>query len=138
LDAVEDFLTAKGYTNLVYTDGYQPDTIVQSPHVAVSMPPTSQTELQLGRGDERTYTRLVTINAYMENEGRASDVVDALMEFLDEVCVVIRDHTGAELGTMIVYDTESIRGEVIPPIMNVPEELRWRGTAQGRYESYYP
>lgn len=137
LNAVENYLNSRGWLGITYTDGYYTDQIIEGPFISVVFPPTKIIELELGRGKATLFDRLVTINAYMENEGRALDIVDTLLVFLDEECVIIEDNQSTALGSMIVSDTDSIRGEVIAPIMNVPRALQWRGIAQAHYEAHY-
>jgi hypothetical protein len=140
LDALETYLSAAGFSDITYTDGYQPETPITPPQVTVTLPPSSPVELQLGRvrGQESLYARSVVVNAYMETEGRASAVIDAVMDFFEFECVVIKDHLDAELGTIQCNRVRNIVGEVFPPMMMNPQNLRWRGAVTAPMESYYP
>lgn len=136
--ALESYLSTKGWTGITYTDGYQSDETITNPQVSVTIPPRNITELQLGNNGDKTFNVVITVNAYMESEPRAQTIVDDIMDFMDETCVSITQPDGSNVGTLIVPNSETIRGQVFPPIMGTPKFLRWRGAAQGTFEAFYP
>jgi len=136
--ALETYLTTKGWTGITYTDGYQGDKTITNPHVAVTFPPSSIKELELGRVGGKLFNRRILIDAYMENEPRAQTIIDDIMDFMDEACIEIVDPSGNTLGTLICSNSEAIRAEVFPPIMGNPKLARWRGAAQGPFDAFYP
>lgn len=140
LDALESFLTSRGYTGITYTDGYQTDTTIKPPHVTVTLPPSGPRQLQMGRvaGQESLFQRSLVINAYMENEGRAQAILDTLFEFLEFACVEIKDHLGNTLGTFQCSDYDGMLGQVFSPIMNTPQNVRWRASVTAPFQSFYP
>lgn len=140
LNELNTFLTARGWTGITYSDGYQPEAPIVPPQVTVTFPPSSPVELQLGRvrGEQSLYQRSVLINAYMETEGRASDMVDDIMDFLEFECVEIKDNLNTSLGTVQCNLVAGIVGQVFPPIMGDPKNIRWRGAVTAPMQSYYP
>lgn len=138
LDALETFLTNRGWTNITYTDGFQPELAVTNPQVVVTLPPRSIKELQLGRGDDKLFRQSLLITAYMENERRAEGIVDDIMDFMDLECIIINDHNDNYLGFMQCPDSELIQGQVFQPSMSAPKLSRWRGSVTGPFESFYP
>lgn len=140
LNEIQAFLTARGYTGITYTDGYQPENPIAPPQVTVTFPPSSPSPLQLGRvrGEESYYTRTVVVNAYMENEGRAQTIIDDIMDFWEFECVEIKDHNNNPLGTVQCDDIQSIVGQVFPPIMGATQSQRWRGAVTAPVKSFYP
>lgn len=140
LDELEDFLTARGYSGLTFTDGYQPEVVITPPHVTVTVAPSSPKTLELGRvqGQNSLYQRSIVVNAYMENEGRATSIMDAVMDFMEWTCVDIVDHTTTNHGTLICNDIDGILGQVFPPVMTMPQNTRWRAAITGPFEAFYP
>ncbi len=140
LDAIEDFLTTRGYSGITFTDGYQPETVIAPPHVSVHFPPSGPTSLQLGRiqGQDSFYQRTIVVNAYMENEGRAQGIVDDIIDFFEFECVEIKDNFGSNLGTVQCNNPDGIVGQVFAPIMGNTQNLRWRGSVTAPVDSYYP
>lgn len=138
--ALEPYLTSGGWSGITYTDGYQSDNTITNPQVSVTFLPSSPRELQMGRvtGEDRLFNRRVQVNAYMESEKRAQAVVDDIMDFMDLITVNIVDPSGNTNGYMLVPHSENIFGDVLPPLLNTPKLLRWRGVARGEYESFYP
>lgn len=140
LNALNTYLTGLGYAGITYTDGYQPEGTIIPPHVTVTLPPSGPRSLQLGRiqGADSFYRRTIVINAYMENEGRASSIVDDIMDFMEFTCVEIKDNNNTSLGTTQCASTDGIVGQVFPPIMGDTKNLRWRGAVTAPFDSYYP
>ena len=136
--AVEDYLTATGWFNITYTDGYQPETVINPPHVTVTFPPSNIKELQLGRGTDRLYKRTILISAYMETEPRAQAIMDDIMDFMDLTCIEIKDPSDNFQGTLICPDSESITGQVFSPAYSDPKLLRWRASVTAPFEAFYP
>lgn len=140
LNALNTFLTARGYSGITFTDGYQPETVIAPPHVSVHFPPSGPATLQLGRvqGENSFYQRTVVVNAYMENEGRAQGIVDDIIDFWEFECVEIKDHNNVSLGTVQCNNVDAIIGQVFAPIMGNTQNLRWRGSVTAPVDSYYP
>lgn len=140
LNAIETYLTAQGITGATYTDGYQPDTTIAPPHITVHIPPSGPRQLQMGRvqGQNSLFARTLVINAYMENEGRAQSMIDHIMNFMEFICIEVKDHEDVLLGTFQCADYDGILGQVFPPIMGAPKNLRWRAAVTAPFESFYP
>lgn len=140
LEELQTFLTSKGYTGITYSDGYQPEAPITPPQITVTFPPSSPVELQLGRvrGQESLYRRSVVVNAYMQTEHQATDMIDQIMDFLEFECVEIKDPLDNPLGTVQCNQVQAIVGQVFPPIMGDPRNVRWRGSVTAPMESYYP
>lgn len=139
--ALQTFLIAEGWTGaneIVYKDGYQSDETISNPQITLTYPPSSMKELQIGRNGDKLFARRILVNAYMEDEKRASKIADDIMDFLDEACVTIVDPAAQTLGTVQCPDSEQLRAEVFPPIMSNPKLLRWRAAVQGPMEAFYP
>lgn len=139
-DALQTYLTSKGWTTITYADGYKSQATVKNPQVTITMPPSTIKELQLGRieGGARMFSRRIQVDAYMESEPRADAIIDDIMDFIDLVPVSIVDPTATVLGTLICYNTESIYGETLPPATSLPTVLKWRGVVRAEMEALYP
>lgn len=138
--ALQAYLTAAGWTGITYSDGYQSDETIVNPQVTVTFPPSSIKVLQLGRvsGKDKTYTRRVQVDAYMESEPRAQSILDDIMDFMDETPISIKNEANVLLGSLVCYNSESILADTIPPFMETPKLLRYRGVVRGDYEAFYP
>ena len=136
--ALQSYLGTKGWNNVTYTDGYQGESTITNPQVTVTFPPSTITELQLGRGSDKLYNRRVLVNAYMESEKRAQAIADDIMDFMDETCVDIVDPDGDTLGYLLCSNSENIRAETFPPILNNPKLIRYRAAVQGPFDAFYP
>jgi hypothetical protein len=140
LNELKTFLESRGYIGMTFTDGYQPEAPITPPQITVTFPPSSPVELQLGRtrGSESLYRRTVLINAYMETERRATDIIDEIMDFLEFECVDIKDPQDTFLGYVQCNAVQAIVGQVFPPVMGDPKNIRWRGAVTAPMESFYP
>lgn len=135
--ALGTYLQNAGWTVNI-REGYFSNDAIESDTVAVTFLPSAIAELQIGRAaQEKTIVRRVQINAYMSNEHKASDIVDEIMEFVDMVPITVEDADDNDLASMICYDSSSISGDVVPPIMKNPSVTRWRGVIRGTYEVHY-
>lgn len=137
LAALEAYLTTASWSGITYSDGFQPDQVITNPMIAVTFPPSEIRELQLGRTADRLFSRRILVNAYMESEPRAQTIVDDIMDFMDLVCVNITDENEVFKGTLIC-GSETIRGQVLQPVLSAPKSMRWRGVVSGQYEAFYP
>lgn len=137
--ALTTYLQAIGWV-VTYTEGYKSDSPIQPPQIAVTFPPSTRRELQLGRlpGKDSLFRRIVQVDAYMENEERADAIIDDIMDFIDITPISVVDQNTNFLATLICQDTESIFGEVLPPITTDPKIGRWRGVVRAQMEAHYP
>ena len=140
LNAIETYLTSKGYTGLRFSDGYQAEGTIVAPQVTVTLPPSSPRSLQMGRvaGQDSLYARTIVVNAYMENDGRSQTIMDDIMDFLELICINIEDHQNVYLGYLLCSDVDSILGQIFPPIMSAPQSQRWRAAVTAPFEAFYP
>ena len=131
------YLTSKGWTDVTYKEGFQGDTTISIPTVAIHFLPGSNKAFQLGSTGERLFKRVIQVDAYMESEPRADSISDDIMDFIDYTPVSIIDNTSAVLGSLICQDSESIYGETLKPILTDPKLLRWRGVVRATLEAHY-
>lgn len=133
------YLQTAGW-NVTYSEGYQSDEAITPPQIAITFPPSTRKELQLGRipGKDSLFRRIVQVDAYMENERRAEGIIDDIMDYIDIVPVTIVDQSTSFLGTLICMDTETIFGEVLPPLTTDPKIGRWRAVVRAQMEAHYP
>lgn len=137
--ALDTFLTSKGWTGLTLKEGFGFDETIATPLLALTEMPFRSEELQLGRdaSKEKLLKRVFQVDAYMESEHRVKAIWDDIEDFMDLEVVTVKDiATDTELGYM-VCDTESIRGETVPPNLVNPKVIRWRGIIRGTYEIAY-
>ena len=135
--ALGTYLQNAGWT-VEMREGWFSDDEISTDTVAVWFLPSSISELQIGRGaQEKGLVRRIQVNAYMDNEHKAQDIVDEIMEFIDAEPVTVQDANSNTLASFICYDTGSISGEVVPPIMRIPKVSRWRGVVKATYEAHY-
>jgi hypothetical protein len=138
--ALEHFLTDHGWVGSnapTYAEGFQSDDAITTPLVAITLVRPTNMALQLGNG-EKLFRRIFQVDCYMETEPRAMAITDDICEFMDVVPMNINDNQSNILGTLICQDTESIYSEILPPILNSPKVIRWRGVARGTYDAFYP
>lgn len=133
------YLQANGW-NVTYSEGWASDSAIAPPQIAVTFPPSTKKELQLGRvpGTDSLFRRIIQVDAYMESEIRADGIIDDIMDFIDVTPVNIVNESAAFLGTLICQDTETIYGETLPPITTDPKIGRWRGIVRAEVEVFYP
>lgn len=137
-NSLSTFLVARGWTDVVFKEGFGQDTTIQAPLVAITEMPLREQEFQLGRNvvSEKVFLRVFQIDAYMERESRASAIADDISDFMDEVSVPIMSPDNAQIGYMLC-DTETIRIENVPPNLTNPKVIRWRSITRGTYEVVY-
>lgn len=139
-NALEQYLVAAGWagTNApTYGEGFQSDETIGTPLVAITIVRPVRVSLQLGNG-EKMFNRTIQIDCYMETEPRAMAITDDISDFMDVIPINIVDNASVVLGSLICQDTESIYSEILPPILNNPKVIRWRGIVRGTYEAFYP
>ncbi len=135
--ALYTYLAARGWNITEVKEGFQSNDTIEAPAVSIYFLPSAFEELEMGRMN-KTFVRRVQIDAYMLNEATAEGIGDDVMDFLDEVPVVVKDvETDAELANMIVYDTSSITSETVPPILKEARVKHWRNVSKGTYEVHY-
>lgn len=135
--ALSTYLSNAGWT-ITMREGWYGDSEVQPDTVAVYFLPSSISELQMGRtGMEKGHVRRVQINCYMSNEHKAGDIVDEIMEFIDQEPITVQDADTNTIASMICYNSASISGEIVPPIMKNPSITHWRGVIKATYETHY-
>jgi hypothetical protein len=131
------YLQGRGWNLTGILEGFQSQETVIAPTVSVYFLPSAFEELEIGR-TKATFTRRVQIDAYMENEDRADAIGDDIMEFMDEVPIVVEDaNTQEDLANMICYDTSSISSDTLPPILKEPRVKHWRNVSRATYETHY-
>ena len=133
------YLQSAGW-NVTYSEGFRSDRAIQPPQIAVTMPPSSRKELQLGRipGTDSLFRRIIQVDAYMEDETRAEAIIDDIMDFIDLTPVSIVDQNSNSLGTLICQNSETIFGEILPPITTDPKIGKWRGVVRAQMDAFYP
>jgi hypothetical protein len=138
--ALDTYLTSLGWTDLRFAEGFKAEDTITNPLVAIRFVPQTVRNLQLGRvtNQDRLYVRRVQIDCYMENEARAEDIMEDVMEFADIVPITITDMNSNVLGSLICYNTEEIYGETLPPMTTQPKLLRWRSIVRWEAEAHYP
>lgn len=129
------YLQGKGWNITEVREGYGDVGTIEPPTVAVTFQPSRFSELQMGR-DAKFFTRRIQIDMYMENESRATAIVDDAGDFVDEQVITVVDNNSDEKARMISI-TESIELEVVPPIMTQPLWRHWRGIIRAVYEVQY-
>lgn len=120
-------------------EGFQSELPIQPPLVAVHFLPSNYIELQLGRSTtgEKSYSRRIQIDCYMETEPRAMTITDDVADFLDSMFIAITDPSGTVLGSLYVPDSETIITDLMTPRMSDPVSIRWRGIVVATLESDY-
>lgn len=137
--ALIPYLTGKGWTLPPAREGFQSEENIVLPMVAVTFLTRRYIEAQLGRSitTEKSYNRQIQIDAYAESEPKAMAIVDDIMDFLDEMFIVIIDPNNVSLGNLYCRDSETINGENPPPLMANARVLRWRGIVTATLRSDY-
>jgi hypothetical protein len=130
------YLQTRGWNLTEIREGWQNPDAITLPTVSIYFLPTRFEERQLGR-DKKAFARRVQIDCYMESENRADAIVDDIMDFIDEITISVTDSNNNSTATMACYNTESIVGDVVPPVLTDPELLRWRGVIKATYETDY-
>lgn len=140
--AITPYLVAKGWTGgelPAVREGFQSEQDIKIPMVAVTFLPRRYIEAQLGRSvtSEKSYLRRIQLDMYMSSEPKAIAIVDDLMDFLDEMFIVITDPNSIALGNLYCNNSETILGDNIPPVMTQPRVNRWRGVITASLRSDY-
>jgi hypothetical protein len=136
-DALDDYLGTAGWTGLEFREGFKSEKVIVVPTVAVRFLPSNKRELQIGgKNGENLDRRVVQVDCYMESEDRANAITDDIMDFIELETVIIKDPADTILGTLICNDTNSIYGDVLPPILPDPKLKRWRGVVRATLESH--
>lgn len=120
-------------------EGFQWEQDIQVPLVAVSMLPSNMLELQMGRSvtGEKSHTRLIQVDCYMESEPRAMTIGDDVADMIDRMYESITDHTNTPIGVLFCPNTESIRITILNPNMADVRVKRWRAVIQALIETHY-
>jgi hypothetical protein len=135
--ALVDYLEDRGW-NVTYSE--RDDTTVKAPQIAVQfVNPSGPKTLQLGGriNGEKYFIRNVQVDAYMENEGRADQIIDDIMDFIDLTAVEIKSPDSQTLGSFICWDSDRIYGDTLPPATSDPRNLGWRGIVRAPMEAHY-
>lgn len=137
-NSLSTFLVARGWTDVVFKEGFGQDETIQAPLVAITEMPLREQEFQLGRNvvTEKVFLRVFQVDAYMERESRASAIADDISDFMDEISVPVMSPDNTQIGYMLC-DTETIRIENVPPNLTNPKVIRWRSITRGTYEVVY-
>ena len=137
-NALKTYLESKGWPNDInYREGFKSGATITIPAVSVHFLPSNKHALQLGPSGEQTYRRIIQVDAYMESEDRAGAISDDVMDFMDVVPIDIVNESSVSLGSLICFDTDSIYSEILPPILNNPTIIQWRGVSRGTFEAHY-
>jgi hypothetical protein len=136
-DALETYLISKGWV-VTYREGFPVGNQVVVPMVAVHfVDPQRALSLQLGRTQEKLYSRDLQFDCYMDSENKADSIADDVMDFVDEVPIYIVDKmSGLTVGSLI-SNTESISSYTVPPDLQIEPINRWRAIIRGTYDAHY-
>lgn len=137
--ALEDWLTDAGWNTGKVEEGFQSEETIRVPMVSIYFLPSRYVEKQLGRSTttEKSFTRRVQVDCYMESEPRADAISDDVGEFFDQMFINITDPSGSILGNIYCPDSETILLDTIPPVMSEVKVKRWRSVIQATLESNY-
>jgi hypothetical protein len=138
--ALNTYLDGRGWTDVTFKEGFDIETTIDPPLVAVHFLPTNAETLQIGNVEDKLFRRVVQFDAYMENELRASAIQDDIMDFADLIPVIITDplQNALVVGSLICQDNDSIYGENFAPILTDVKVKRWRSIVRATYEAHYP
>lgn len=134
------YLTNAGWSDLEFSEGWD-EIDITNPLINVYVIDDGKQNLEMGRtaSSHHLHSRTVQIDCYMESEQRVRAICNDVMEHLDEVSAIIVDNfTTSGVGYYSFPDSENILSDFLPPAVNNPEILRWRGVVRGSYEAYYP
>lgn len=120
-------------------EGFQSEEAIEAPMVAVHFLPSSYIEHQLGRkvDTEKSFSRRVQVDCYMETEPRADSIADVVGDFFDEFFINIKDANDVLLGNLYCSDSETITLDVVPPIFKEARAKRWRAVVQATLQADY-
>lgn len=134
-------LDAHGWNDLVWAEGFTALTLdtVKPPFIAVMLDDMGKEELEMGSDPEtnKTFTRRLQVNVYMESEDRVEALSDTISDFLDLEAIIIKDNSNNVLGSMI-SDTSSIIAQTNEPALNQESNLDWEGLITCIYDVHYP
>lgn len=140
-NALKTFLESASWSDLTFSEGWS-ELDVTNPLVNIYIGEEGKTELEMGRTTtHKLFMRFAQVDVYMESEDRVRTICEDISDFMDTSSIEIRDITSASgylIGYMTCYNTEGIQSDLIPPIINDPEIIRWRGIVRAPYEAYYP
>lgn len=137
--ALLSYLKDRGWNINKIEEAFISDVPLVVPAVGIHFIQSREQERELGR-TFKSFKRPVQIDVYMESRQRSQAIVDTIGDFMDEVPISITDPfvvSGASLGSMICFDTESIVLDNLNPLAAAPEVLRWRGVAKCTYDVDY-
>lgn len=138
---LQSYLSNAGWTDITKVEeGFQTNATISVPMVSVYFLPSRGKELQMGRSTDqvnKTYSRDIQIDCYMETEGRALAIVDDIADFIDLTTIVIKKPDNTILGSLYNTDIESITTNTLPPLYLDPSIKRWRGIVQASMEAFY-
>jgi len=127
-DALGTQLNATGWGVGQIRQGYQTEEDITVPLVSLFFLPSKYIEMQMGRklDTEKSFSRRLQIDCYMETEPRADMIGDEVADFLDEFFINIKDPNGNVLGVLYTEDSETISAETLPPLYRDAKVKRWR------------
>lgn len=133
-------LQTAGWSSLNYSEGWD-EFDIEKPLVNIYVFDGFKQNLELGyqSSSHKLFNRIIQIDCYMESEGRVRALCEDVMDYLDATSLVITDSmTTSGIGYAVFPNSETISAVFIPPDLNNPEILRWRGSVRGHFEAYYP
>lgn len=138
-EALGTQLNTTGWNVGQVKEGFQSEQAIESPAVAIHFLPSTYTEVQMGRkiNTEKSFTRRVQVDCYMETEPKADTIADEVGDFFDEFFINIKDPDGNNLGNLYCVDSESITLDVVPPIFKEARNKRWRAVVQATLQADY-
>jgi hypothetical protein len=140
IDVLKTHLQTTGWGTIEFQDGFSVNQDIQPPFIAVHFLPNGPKPMQLGDTKEKYYERVTQIDCYMETKGRASSIIDDLMDYIDIMVVPIADplNGNAIVGSITCQNTDSIYGEIAPPNLGNPKVMRWRAIVRATLDAHYP
>lgn len=138
--ALSAYVLTQGWADITFKEGFDVESTVAVPLIAVHFLPSGKQTLQLGDTDQKLFKRVVQFDAYMENENRAGAIIDDLMDFAELVSVTLVDvvNNSTPIGSLTCQDNDSIYGETFAPNLTDVKVKRWRGIVRATYEAFYP
>lgn len=137
--ALLNYLQDKGWNINKVEEAFITDVPLTVPAVSVHFVQSREQEREMGR-THKSYKRPIQVDVYMESRQRSQSIVDTIGDFMDEVPIIITDPlvvSGASLGSMICFETDSIILDTLNPLPVTPEIVRYRGVAKCTYDVDY-
>jgi hypothetical protein len=133
------YLESKGWLNLLWAEGFDIDSTVTPPYIAVMLDDMGRETIEMGNNPliNTIFARRAQINVYMESEDRTSAITDDISDFLDIEIISIKDNNNNILGTMI-SSTETIIADLFSPSVTQESNLEWEGVVACTYQAHYP